>query len=70
MNKDFYANLPGWVCVVLDDLIEKYGNETWFDKAWEEYRQHIKNSSMGDMKMPGYVFNKYVKEDNKRKKIY
>lgn len=65
MNKDFYANLPGWVCVVLDNLIEKYGNETWFDKAWEEYRQHIKNSSMDDMKMPGYVFNKYVKEDNK-----
>ena len=43
MNKDFYANLPGWVCVVLDDLIEKYGNETWFDKAWEEYRQHVKD---------------------------
>ena len=36
MNKDFYEDLPGCVCVVLDDLIEKYGNETWFDKAWED----------------------------------
>lgn len=65
MNKDFYSNLPGFVCLILDDLTEKYGNEPWFDKAWEEYRKHIKNSSMDDMKMLGYVFNKYVKEDNK-----
>ena len=65
MNKDFYSNLPGFVCLILEDLIEIYGNEPWFDKAWEEYRKHIKNSSMDDMKMPGYVFNKYVKEDNK-----
>ena len=65
MNKDFYEDLPGMVCVILDDLIEKYGNEPWFNKAREEYRKHIKNSSMDDMKMPGYVFNKYVKEDNK-----
>lgn len=42
MNKDFYANLPGFVCLILNDLIEKYGNEPWFDKAWEEYRKHIK----------------------------
>ena len=27
MNKDFYSNLPGFVCLILDDLIEKYGNE-------------------------------------------
>lgn len=60
MNKDFYSNLPGFVCLILDDLIEKYGNEPLFDKAWEEYRKHIKNSSMDDMKMPGYVFNKYI----------
>ena len=40
-------------------------NISFTNKAWEEYRKHIKNSSMDDMKMPGYVFNKYVKEDNK-----
>ncbi len=60
MNKDFYKYLPGMVCVALETLIEKYGNEPWFKKAWKEYRRHIKNSSMDDMRMPGYVFNKYI----------
>ena len=63
MNKDFYRNLPGMVCIMLDKYITKYKNEPWFPKAWEEYRQYILNSSMDDMKMPGYVFNKYVKKD-------
>ena len=65
MNKDFYEELPGMVCAILDDLIEKYGDKQWFNQAWEEYRQHIKDNSMDDMKMPGYVFNKYI--DNKKK---
>ncbi len=63
MNKDFYVDLPGMVCVILDELIEKYGKENWFNKAWEEYRQHVKNSSMDDVKMPGFVFNKYINGD-------
>lgn len=62
INKDFYNNLPGMVCIMLDELIEKYGKEEWFEKAWEEYRQHILNSDMDDMKMPGYTFKKYIKE--------
>lgn len=65
MNKDFYNYLPGWVCSMLDRMIEKYGNEEWFDKAWEEYRQHIKNTDMGHQMMPGWVFNKYTKGDDK-----
>lgn len=63
MNKDFYNELPGMVCVILDDLIEIYGKEKWFNKAWEEYRQHVKNSSMDDVKMPGFIFNKYIDGD-------
>ena len=62
-NKDFYRNLPGMVCIMLDKYITKYKKEPWFPEAWEEYRQHILNSSMDDMKMPGYVFNKYVKKE-------
>ena len=61
MNKDFYEDLPGYVCLVLDCIIEQYGNEEWFDKAWEEYRQHIKNTDMDHQMMPGWVFNKYAK---------
>lgn len=64
MNKDFYNDLPGCVCLVLDYIIEQYGNEEWFDKAWEEYRQHIKNTDMDHQMMPGWVFNKYTKGDD------
>lgn len=63
MNKDFYDNLPGMVCVMLDELIEKYGKEEWFKNAWEEYRKHILSSGIDDMKMPGYVFNKYIDKE-------
>lgn len=63
MNRDFYENLPGLVCEILDDLIERYAKENWFDTAWEEYRQHILTSSMDDMKMPGFIFNKYIEEN-------
>lgn len=62
INKDFYNDLPGMVCIMCDHLVKKYGKEEWFPKAWEEYRQHIKKSDMDHMKMPGFVFNKYVKE--------
>ena len=60
-NKDFYSDLPGGICILLDKFITQYGKEEWFPQAWEEYRQHIKSSSMDDMKMPGFVFNKYIK---------
>ena len=59
MNKDFYNKLPGMVCFILDELIEKYENEEWFENAWNEYREHILKSDMDDMKMPGAIFNKY-----------
>ena len=64
MNKDFYDNLPGMVCIILDEIIEEYGEEEWFAQAWEEYRQHILNSNMEDMKMPGFIFDKYTEEKN------
>ena len=63
MNKDFYDDLPGMVCVMLDELIDEYGKEKWFEKAWEEYRQHILTSTMDDMKMPRYIFGKYINEE-------
>ncbi len=64
INKDFYEDLPSMVCVQLDDFfIPKYKHETWFEEAWEEYRQHIKTSNMDDMRMPGFVFNKYIKSE-------
>ena len=66
MNKDFYNELPGMVCSILEELIEKYSKEEWFEKAWEEYREHILNSDMDDMKMPGAIFNKYLGDSNEK----
>lgn len=61
INKDFYNDLPGMVCEVCDQMISKYGKEPWFEKAWNEYRQHVLDSSMNEVKMPGFIFNKYIK---------
>ena len=61
IEKDFYDNLPGGICIILDNFIEKYSKEDWFEKAWEEYREHILNcESIYDQKMPGYVFSRYI----------
>lgn len=61
INKDFYSDLPGMVCEQLDTIfIHKFGKEEWFDAAWEEYRQHIKTSSIDDMMMPYSYFKKYM----------
>lgn len=61
INKDFYEDLPSMVCEQLDRVfIPKFSNEEWFEKAWEEYRQHIKTTPMDEMMMPYSVFKKYV----------
>lgn len=62
LNKDFYEELPSFVCELMEKLIQKYGNEEWFIKAWNEYRDHVKDSNMDTMRMPGYVFKKYIND--------
>lgn len=62
MEKDFYRELPGFVCEVLDKFIEKYSEEVWFQDAWEDYRKHVKTTSRDEVRMPAYVFSKYVSE--------
>lgn len=64
LNKDFYKDLPGAICLTLNKLISEYGDEEWFENAFNEYREHVLNSDIDDMRMPGYIFNKYIKEDN------
>lgn len=65
LNTDFYDDLPSIVCEQLEEYyVRKYGTMSDFKEAWEEYRQHIKSSSMDDMKMPGYIFNKYIAKWN------
>jgi len=66
LNKDFYDRLPGFACEVMENIIEKYGNEPWFEQAWNEYREYVLSvEDIFDLKMPGYIFNKYVKAEEK-----
>lgn len=60
LNKDFYSDLPGMVCVYLEDFIQKYGDKEGFSEAWERYRQHIKTSTMDEMLMPGSFFKDII----------
>ena len=63
VNKDFYNELPSSVCVILDNFIAQYGVKDWFQTAWNEYREHVMNSTMEEVRMPGYVFGKYISKD-------
>ena len=61
INKDFYDDIPSMVCEQLNQVfIPKFGNEEWFETAWNEYRQHIKTIPMDEMMMPYSVFKKYI----------
>ena len=62
LNKDFYNELPSMVCELLDrKFIPHYGKEKWFDNAWEEYRQHIlQTTNIEEQRMPAFIFNKYL----------
>ena len=61
LNNDFYEDLPSMVCEVLEKtIIPKFSNELWFEKAWEEYRQYIKSTPMDEMRMPMFIFKRYI----------
>lgn len=60
LNKDFYTDLPSSVCVTLDNLILSHGDKDWFIKAWSEYRNHVMISNIDSIKLPGFIFNKYL----------
>lgn len=63
-NKDFYDRLPSMVCEQLDSVfIPKLSNKENFDKAWEEYRQHILNTNIDEMRMPYSIFKKYFTDE-------
>lgn len=63
INKDFYDNLPGEVCVQLDYLVNNFSEEKWFEEAWNKYRDHVLNSDMDSVRMPGFIFNEYLNQD-------
>lgn len=63
LNRDFFRDLPEVICQILNELTWKWGKYSWFNKAWEEYRKHVLDAGLGGKyKMPGFIFNPYIKE--------
>lgn len=60
VNKDFYDELPGFVCIMLDEIQQKYGYSDWFLGAWNEYREHVLHSDIDTMMMPNFIFGRYI----------
>ena len=48
IEKDFYNDLPGFVCESLDSIIKKYGDQPWFLEAWNEYAATTKPGTSAD----------------------
>lgn len=63
-NKDFYEKLPEEIREVMWRLIDRWSEYDWFDKAWNEYRNHVLEASKNGHKIraPGFIFNKHIGE--------
>lgn len=60
MNKEFYNKLPGCICACLDNICLKYSDKPWFDEALDRYAYHVESSDMDTLRLPGYIFNRYI----------
>ena len=70
LRKDHYDKVPSLVCEVLDNLIEKYSDEEWFEEAWNKYRSYALSTPADTLRMPGYIFKEYVKPDGVKHSDY
>lgn len=61
LNKDFYEKLPSSIPQILDNIIEKYKDNEWFEQLFNEYRAHVLESNINEIRLPGIVFNKFFK---------
>lgn len=64
LNKDFYDILPQSVCMALDAIIIEHCDKNWFIHAWNSYRDHVNSSTIDEMKSPGFIFNKYINDED------
>lgn len=62
LNKDFYQKLTPGVPQLLDNITEKYQDREWFEEAFNDYREHVLDSSPDQIKLPGVAFKKYLKD--------
>jgi len=61
LRKDHYDKLPSMACETLDMiLVGKYSKEIWFNEAWDAYRSYVLKTPSRLLRMPGYIFKKYI----------
>lgn len=63
IDKDFYDKIKPWERSKLDDLERRFYSRPWFGKAWQEYRSHVLGVKQKDIRRCGYVFTKYIADD-------
>lgn len=62
-SNEVLNNLPGCVCEILQTLSDKYSNEPWYDEACDRYSYHVLTTDTNNVRMPGYIFSKYIKDN-------
>lgn len=60
---DFLDSLPRNLSYALDELRSRFRDCEWFEKAWNEYRDHVLQG--GRIKAPGFIFNKHIEKQIK-----
>lgn len=67
IKRDFFDDLPGSVCNVLDNICWRWRNYDWFEEAWNKYREHVINAAANNtaIKAPGFIFNSYIDDQIK-----
>lgn len=63
-SNEVLNNLPGCVCEILQTLSDKYSNEPWYDEACDRYSYHVLTTDTDNVRMPGYIFSKYIKDND------
>lgn len=62
-SSEVLNNLPGCVCETLQKLSNKYSKEPWYEEACDRYSYHVLTTDMDHVRMPGYIFGKYIKDN-------
>lgn len=62
-SSEVLNNFPGCVCEALQSLSNKYSKEPWYEEACDRYSYHVLTTDMDNVRMPGYIFGKYIKDN-------
>lgn len=66
LDKDFYKIIPGYLRNEMEKNIQRFGNEDWFEEAWNEYK-YLLQSSVGHFPSPNLYFEQKRNEAHYKK---